>query len=76
VSVIAAGVHLPAATLVFCRCVIAAVTLPLLVLAVGRPRALRVEHRRPQLVGLALLVALHWALFFETLKLASVAWPS
>ncbi len=72
VSVIAAGVHLPA-TLVFWRCVIAAVTLPLMVLAVGRPRALRVEHRRPQLVGLALLVALHWALFFETLKLASVA---
>jgi drug/metabolite transporter (DMT)-like permease len=73
VSVIAAGVHLPAATLVFWRCVIAAVTLPLLVLAVGRPRALRVEHRRPQLVGFALLVAIHWALFFETLKLASVA---
>jgi drug/metabolite transporter (DMT)-like permease len=73
VSVIAAGVHLPAATLVFWRCVIAAVTLPLLVFAAGRPQALRVEDRRPQLVGLALLVALHWGLFFETLKLASVA---
>jgi drug/metabolite transporter (DMT)-like permease len=73
VSVIVAGVHLPAATLVFWRCVIAALTLPLLVFAVGRRQALRVEHRRPQLVGLALLVSIHWALFFETLKLASVA---
>jgi DME family drug/metabolite transporter len=73
VSVIAAGVDLPAAALVFWRCVIAAVTVPALVLVVRRVRLLAVAQRRPQVLGLALLVAVHWALLFETLKLASVA---
>jgi DME family drug/metabolite transporter len=71
--VIAAGVDLPAAALVFWRCVIAAVTVPALVLVVRRVRLLAVAQRRPQVLGLALLVAVHWALLFETLKLASVA---
>jgi drug/metabolite transporter (DMT)-like permease len=73
VSVIAAGVDLPAAALVFWRCAIAAVTVPALVLIVRRVRLLAVAQRRPQVLGLALLVAVHWALLFETLKLASVA---
>jgi drug/metabolite transporter (DMT)-like permease len=73
VSVIAAGVNLPAAALVFWRCAIAAVTVPALVLIVRRVRLLAVAQRRPQVLGLALLVAVHWALLFETLKLASVA---
>lgn len=73
VSVIAAGVDLPAAALVFWRCAIAAVTVPALVLGVRRLPLLVVERRRPQVIGLAFLVALHWALLFETLKLASVA---
>jgi DME family drug/metabolite transporter len=73
VSVIAAGVDLPAAALVFWRCAIAAVTVPALVLVVRRLPLLVVEQRRPQVMGLALLVAVHWALLFETLKLASVA---
>jgi drug/metabolite transporter (DMT)-like permease len=73
VSVIAAGVDLPAAALVFWRCAIAAVTVPTLVLVVRRLPLLVVEQRRPQVIGLALLVAVHWALLFETLKLASVA---
>jgi drug/metabolite transporter (DMT)-like permease len=73
VSVIAAGVDLPAAALVFWRCVIAAVTVPALVLVVRRLPLLIVEQRRHQVMGLALLVAVHWALLFETLKLASVA---
>jgi DME family drug/metabolite transporter len=73
VSVIAAGVDLPASTLVFWRCAIAAVTVPALVLVGRRLRLLVVQERRPQVVGLALLVAVHWALLFETLKLASVA---
>jgi len=73
VSVIAAGVDLPAAALVFWRCAIAAVTVPALVLVVWRVRLLAVAQRRPQVLGLALLVAVHWALLFETLKLASVA---
>jgi drug/metabolite transporter, DME family len=73
VSVIAAGVDLPAAALVFWRCVIAAVTVPALVLVVRRLPLLVVEQRRHQVLGLAFLVAVHWALLFETLKLASVA---
>ena len=73
VSVIAAGVDLRAETLVFWRCVVAAITLPVLAFALGRQQALQLQRRRPQIVGLALLVALHWALFFETLKRTSVA---
>jgi drug/metabolite transporter (DMT)-like permease len=73
VSVIAAGVDLPASTLVFWRCVVAAITVPALVLVVRRVRLLIVEERRNQLLGLAVLVAIHWALLFQTLKLASVA---
>jgi drug/metabolite transporter (DMT)-like permease len=71
--VIAAGVDLPAAALVFWRCAIAAVTVPALVLVVRRLPLLVVEQRRHQVMGLAFLVAVHWALLFETLKLASVA---
>jgi drug/metabolite transporter (DMT)-like permease len=74
VSVIAAGVDLPASALVFWRCAVAAVTVPVLVLLFRRARALAVEQRRrPQVLGLGMLVALHWALLFQTLKLASVA---
>jgi drug/metabolite transporter (DMT)-like permease len=74
VSVIAAGVDLPASALVFWRCAVAAVTVPILVLLFRRARALAVDQRRrPQVLGLGLLVALHWALLFQTLKLASVA---
>jgi DME family drug/metabolite transporter len=73
VSVIGAGVDLPASTLVFWRCVVAAITVPLLVLLVRRVRLLIVLERRNQLLGLGFLVAIHWALLFQTLKLASVA---
>jgi drug/metabolite transporter, DME family len=64
---------LPASTLVFWRCVVAAITVPLLVLLVRRVRLLIVLERRNQLLGLGFLVAIHWALLFQTLKLASVA---
>ena len=73
VSVIAAGVGLPASALVFWRCLIAAVTLPVLLLVFRRVRRLAVEQRRSQVLGLGFLVAIHWALLFQTLKLASVA---
>jgi drug/metabolite transporter (DMT)-like permease len=73
VSVIVAGVDLGAAPLLFWRCVVAAATLAVLILAAKRPMALAIGSRRPQILGLALLVSVHWALFFETLKLASVA---
>ena len=73
VSVIGAGVELPASALVFWRCLIAAVAVPVLLLLFRRVRRLAVEQRRSQVLGLGFLVAIHWALLFQTLKLASVA---
>ena len=73
VSVIVAGVDLPGEALVFWRCLLAALTLPAILLVVGRPRALLLRRRRLQVLGLGVLLALHWVLFFETIKRASVA---
>jgi drug/metabolite transporter (DMT)-like permease len=73
VSVIVAGVDLPGEALVFWRCLVAALTLPVLLLALGRLDALVPRSRRAQLLGLGLLLAVHWLLFFETIKRASVA---
>jgi drug/metabolite transporter (DMT)-like permease len=73
VSVIVAGVDLSGKALVFWRCLFAALALPPLLALVGRTRALVPPHRRAEIAGLGLLLALHWVLFFETLKRASVA---
>jgi drug/metabolite transporter (DMT)-like permease len=73
VSVIVAGVDLSGEVLVFWRCLIAAVVLPLLLLAMGRIGVLVLRGRGVQLIGLGLLLAVHWTLFFEALKRASVA---
>jgi drug/metabolite transporter (DMT)-like permease len=73
VSVIVAGVDLGGEELVFWRCLLAALTLPPLLLVLGRFDALVLRRRRLQVLGLGLLLALHWVLFFETLKRSSVA---
>lgn len=73
VSVIVAGVDLSGEVLVFWRCLIAAAVLPLLLLAMGRIGVLVIRGRGAQVIGLGLLLALHWTLFFEALKRASVA---
>jgi drug/metabolite transporter (DMT)-like permease len=73
VSVIVAGVDLSGEVLVFWRCAVAAVVLPLLLLAMGRVGVLVLRGRGAQVIGLGLLLALHWTLFFEALKRASVA---
>ncbi|HZB85377.1 MAG TPA: DMT family transporter [Gaiellaceae bacterium] len=73
VSVIVAGVDLPGEALVFWRCVLAALTLPAILLLLGRLDALVLRRRRLQVLGLGVLLALHWVLFFETIKRASVA---
>src|SRR5581483_7611747 len=73
IAVIVADVHLSAETLVFYRLAIAAATL-LAGLAAGRRLGLlRVEGDRPRLVALGAILAAHWFLFFETIKLSSVA---
>jgi drug/metabolite transporter (DMT)-like permease len=73
VSVIVAGLDLGGEELVFWRCLLAALTLPPLLLLLGRLDALALGRRRFQVLGLGLLLALHWVLFFETLKRSSVA---
>jgi drug/metabolite transporter (DMT)-like permease len=73
VSVIVAGVDLPGEALVFWRCALAALTLPVLLAGLRRLGALAVGRLRLQVLGLGLLLALHWVLFFATIKRASVA---
>jgi drug/metabolite transporter (DMT)-like permease len=73
VSVIVAGIDVTGLALVFWRCLIAAATLGLGLLAIRRRQSLFPRTRRAHIAGLGLLLALHWVLFFETLKQASVA---
>jgi drug/metabolite transporter (DMT)-like permease len=73
VSVIVAGVDLPGETLVFWRCVLAALTLPPILFVLGRLETLALPRRRLQVLALGLVLAAHWVLFFETIKRASVA---
>jgi drug/metabolite transporter (DMT)-like permease len=73
VSVIVAGLDLGGEELVFWRCLLAALTLPPVLLALGRLDALVLRGFRIQVLGLGVLLALHWVLFFETLKRSSVA---
>ena len=70
VAVIVAGVDLDAAVLVFFRVVIAAATIAIVLTALGRLDLLRPD-RRALVIGV--LLAGHWFLFFQTIKLASVA---
>ena len=70
---IVAGIDLSGEGLVFWRCALAALTLALILLAVGRRGALALRRRRLQVLGLGLMLALHWVLFFETIKRSSVA---
>lgn len=73
VSVIVAGIDVTGLALVFWRCLIAAATLGVGFLALRRLSSLVLRARRVHVAGLSLLLALHWVLFFETLKRASVA---
>jgi drug/metabolite transporter (DMT)-like permease len=73
VSVIVAWVDLPGEALVFWRCVLACLTLPVILVLVGRLNALALPGERLRIIGLGLVLAAHWVLFFETIKHASVA---
>jgi drug/metabolite transporter (DMT)-like permease len=73
VSVIVAGLELSGEALVFWRCLLAALSLPLLLVALRRLESLRLGTHRARVLALGLLLALHWVLFFETLKRSSVA---
>ena len=73
IAVIVAAVELGAEVLVFYRLVIAAVTIALALLALRRLDQLRVPRSRLRLAAVGALLAAHWYLFFETIKLSSVA---
>ena len=73
ISVIVADVDLSATVLVFWRVAIAAVTVTVACAVVGRTDLLRVPAQRRLLVAVGVVLAVHWYLFFETIKLSSVA---
>lgn len=74
ISVIVAGVDLDAVVLVFFRLALAAVTVAAFALLVVRRRELlRLPPRPLGLLVIGAVLAAHWFLFFETIKLASVA---
>ncbi len=73
ISVIVAHVDLSATVLVFWRVAIAAVTVAVACAVVGRTDLLRLPEQRRLMVAVGVVLAVHWYLFFETIKLASVA---
>jgi len=73
IAVLASAVSLAAAPLAFYRLGLAAVTLAVVALASGRLRLLRPGPHLPTLIALGVVQAVHWLLFFETVKRGSVA---
>lgn len=70
---IVAGVDLSARVLVFYRLALAALTIVLGLALARRLVLLRVDEGRTSLVWIGVTLAFHWFLFFETIKLSSVA---
>lgn len=73
IAVIVAGVDLPAEALVFHRLVLAALALLAGFALVRRLDLIRVPIFGRQLVVIGVLLGAHWFLFFQTIKLSSVA---
>lgn len=73
ISLIVAGVDLSATVLVFWRLSLAALTIGVVSLALGRRALLRLPRPAGPSVLVGVVLAAHWFLFFETIKLASVA---
>ena len=73
VSVIVAGLTLSGLALGFWRVALAATAVLAALAVAGRARMLLPSADRLRIGGLGLVLALHWGLFFETLKHASVA---
>ena len=70
---IVSAVDLDATVLVFYRLALASLTMAVVLLATRRLALIRPEGRTWGLVGLGVVVAIHWFLYFETIKLSSVA---
>ncbi len=73
ISVIVAGVDLDASVLVFFRLALAALAIGTAAAALGRADLIRLPERPLRLLVVGVVLAAHWFLFFETIKLSSVA---
>ncbi len=73
IAVLVAAVDLEAEPLAFLRLALAAATLGLAAVLLSRTDALRPGDRLPALVVLGVMQGAHWLLFFEAVKLGSVA---
>jgi DME family drug/metabolite transporter len=73
VAVLAGAISVDPIPLAFFRLVIAALTLALVALATGHAPLLRPGRYLPALVALGCVQAVHWCLFFETVRRGSVA---
>ena len=73
ISVLVSAVDLDATVLVFYRLLLAALTVAVVAAAAGRARLLRLPPRPWRLAVVGVVLAVHWSLFFLTIKLASVA---
>jgi DME family drug/metabolite transporter len=73
IAIIVRKVDLDAQVLAFYRCLFAAVTLVLVAAALGRLSVLRLVRFRLRVLGLGVLLAGHWFVYFEAIKLSSVA---
>lgn len=73
IAVLVAAVGLGAEALAFLRLALAAATLALVALASGHAASLRPGPRLPALLAVGIVQGAHWLLFFEAVKLGSVA---
>lgn len=73
IAVLVASVALGATALAFLRLALATLALALAALATGRAEALRAGPWTAALTALGVVQAAHWLLFFEAVKLGSVA---
>lgn len=73
ISVIVAGVDLDASVLVFFRLSLAALAIGAAAAALRRLDVIRLPERPLRLLVVGAVLAGHWYLFFETIKLSSVA---
>jgi drug/metabolite transporter, DME family len=73
IPIIVREVDLDAQVLTFYRLVFAAIALAVVAIVLRRLSALRFERHRARVVVIAVMLGLHWFLYFVTIKLSSVA---
>ena len=71
ISIVVAKVDLDVSVLVFYRLSLAVLTVGLGLALARRAELLRLPKRRGAIVALGLILAAHWFLYFETIKISS-----